>query len=134
GRGKQRAQSICGDSSDPVSSLVPLPARGVLVATTAPCLTRLGQHGNVAWTHRYLDADFRNQQRNFAISADGTIVDFEFEVHDKSRLRFDVRNLALSSNPTDVHITQPPKQAGVSIERWMNSSNPTVDGKPIIIQ
>jgi hypothetical protein len=44
-------------------------------------------------------ADFRNQDKTLAMSVDGAIVDFGFEVWGKSPLRFDLRARKLSHDP-----------------------------------
>jgi hypothetical protein len=67
------------------------------------------------------------------VSADGTIVDFGFELRGKSPLRFDLRARKLSSDPPADQQTIPPKQAGLAVERWRNDFSPTLDGKPIAL-
>jgi hypothetical protein len=78
------------------------------------------------------------------VSADGTIVDFGFEVWGKSPLRFDLRALKLSRrfdlralkhsrNPPANHQTIPAKQTGLAVEGWRGFS-PTLDGKPINLE
>jgi hypothetical protein len=65
------------------------------------------------------------------VSADGTIVDFGFELRGKSPLRFDLRGRKLSGDPPADRQTIPAKQAGLAVERWRNDFSPTLDGKPI---
>jgi len=73
----------------------------------------------------------RGQQRSFAVSADGTIIAFGFELNGKSPLRFDLHALTLSGDRPGDDLTRPPKQDGLSIENWDNSSHPKLNGKPI---
>ena len=65
------------------------------------------------------------------MSLGGTIVDFGFGQLGKSPLRFDLRARKLSGVPPADHQTIPPKQAGLAITGWSDSSSPTLDGKPL---
>jgi WD40 repeat protein len=128
GRGTRRALSTC--VSDEVRGLVPVAAGGLLIATADPCITLLESNGGTRWAHRRPGADFRDQDRSFAVSADGAIVDFGFERHGASPLRFDLRALTLGNRPAD-NLTKPPKQDGLPVGTWENSERPTLYGKPI---
>ena len=103
----------------------------LLVAAQDPFLGLLEPDGRPRWTHSSPKADFRNQYARLAVSADGTIVDFGFEVGGKSPLRFDLRARKLSGDPPADQQTIPAKQAGLAVERWHNDVSPTLDGKPI---
>jgi WD40 repeat protein/uncharacterized caspase-like protein len=131
GLGSRRALSPCGANSGTVLGLVPLPADRLLVATSDPCLSLLEPNGNAGWTHRPPGADFRGQQRSFAVSADGTIVDFGFELNGKSPLRFDLRALTLNRDPPADNLTRPPTQDGLSIQGWENFDQPKLNGQTI---
>jgi WD40 repeat protein len=132
GRGTRRAITAkCAESDDTTMALVSLPAGGLLVAKNFPCFSMLKADGAVLWAHRPPNGDFRAEGKAFAVSADGTITDFGFELFGKSPLRFDLRALKLSEQwPADDR-TRPPKQDGLRIEDWDNSRNPKLDGKPI---
>jgi WD40 repeat protein/uncharacterized caspase-like protein len=125
GYGTRRAMSVCGASSNTVLGLVPLPAGQLLVAMASPCLTLLDANSAANWVHQPPGADLRGQQRSFAVSADGTIIDFDFELNGKSPLRFDLRTLTLSGNRPADQATRPPKQEGplidpklIMVEHW----------------
>jgi WD40 repeat protein len=129
GWGKRRALSTCG--ADTVWGLVPLPAQRLLVATFDPCFTVLEPDDGAHWAHRRPGAYFRDQERSFAVSEDGTIVDFDFEQFGKAPLRFDLRRFVLSGDRLADDVTQAPKQDGISIENWENFDHPKLNGKPI---
>jgi WD40 repeat protein len=129
GRGERRALPVAG--SDTISGLATLPDGGLLVAGAAPLVELLEPDGRPRWTHTAPTADFRDQYSRSAVSADGTIVDFGFELDDKSPLRFDLRALKLSHDPPADHQTTRVKQAGLAVEGWRNGLHPTLDGKPI---
>src|SRR5262249_345234 len=65
---------------DRVFGLAALPDGGLLVAAADPFVELLEPDGRPRWTHPSPKADFRNQRGVLAVSADGTIVDFGFEL------------------------------------------------------
>jgi outer membrane protein assembly factor BamB len=109
-----------------------LPDGRLLVAASDPFLELLAPDGRPRWAHRSPNVDFRNQR--MAMSADGAIVDFGFELSGKSSLRFDLRALKLSSDLPDDRQRIPPKQTGVAVEGWKDGYSPTLDGKPIKLE
>jgi WD40 repeat protein len=117
-----------------ISGLTALPGGALLVATQGPFLELFEPDGRSRWVHASPAADFRNQHDVLAVSADGTIVDFGFEVWGKSPVRFDLRALKLSRDPPADHQTIRAKQAGLAIEGWRIGFSPTLDGKPIKLQ
>ena len=131
GRGARRALPAASNS---VSGLAALPDGRLLVATQDPFLELLEPDGRPRWAHASPTADFRDQGDRLRVSADGTIVDFGFEVSGKSPLRFDLRARKLSSDPPADQQTIPAKQAGLAVERWRNNLSPTLDGNPIKLE
>src|SRR5262249_28687010 len=73
------------------------------------------------------------QGSTLAVSADGMIVDFGFEVFGASALRFNLRELTLVRNPEGDGLTSRPQQTGLPVEDWNDSKTPTLDGKPIAL-
>jgi WD40 repeat protein len=128
GRGERRALPA---GTDTVSGLAALPDGGLLVAAADPFLEVLTPDGRPRWAHPLPQADFRNQEDVLAVSADGTMVDFGFELRGKSPLRFDLRALKLVRDPPADHQTMRPKQTGLAVENWNNRFSPTLGGKPI---
>jgi len=132
GRGTRRAvETKCAESDDATTALVSLPAGRLLVAKGNPCFAMLKADGGVLWAHRPPGGDFRDQEKTFSVSADGTVIDFGFEQFGKSPLRFDLGALKLSDQwPVDDR-TRPPRQDGLKIEDWHNSYRPKLDGQRI---
>jgi WD40 repeat protein len=128
GRGERRALPA---GTNTVSGLAALPDGRLLVAAQDPFLALLEPDGGPRWTRASPKADLRDQYDTLAVSADGTIVDFGFELEGKSPLRFDLRALKLSRDPPADNQTTRAKQAGLAIERWRNGLSPTLDGDPI---
>jgi hypothetical protein len=110
GRGMRRNLSVCGAADSSITALVPLLTGQLLVATAEPCFTLLEPNGSSRWAIHKPAADFRGQDRSFAVSADGTIIDFGFDEYGKSPLRFDLRTLTLSAGRLADGATRPPKQ------------------------
>lgn len=127
GRGERRALPA---GSNSVSSLAALPDGRLFVSAQDPFLELLEPDGSPRWRHVSPKADFRSQH-GLAVSADGAIVDFEFDLADKSPLRFDLRALKLIRAPHTDPQTVPAKQVGLAVEGWANGFSPTLDGKPI---
>jgi outer membrane protein assembly factor BamB len=128
GRGKRRTLPA-GRST--VSGLVALQDGRLLVAAQDPFLELLEPDGRPRWTHPSPEADFRGQL--LPVSADGTVVDFGFDVAGES-LRFNLRALKLVRDPPADQQTIPPQQAGLAVEGWRNEYSPTLDGKPVKLE
>jgi WD40 repeat protein len=131
GRGARRALPA---ASITVAGLAALSDGRLFVATADPFLELLEPDGKPRWVHSSPTADFRNQQNRLAVSADGSVVDFGFELGGKSPLRFDLRARKLSGDPPADQQTIPPKRAGLAVERWKNDVSPTLDGTPIKLE
>ena len=121
-------------ATNTIMGLAPLPDGRLFVATQDPFLEVLEPDGRPRWVHPSPKATFRGQQARLAVSADGTLVDFEFELGGKSPLRFDLRAHKLSVDPPAGQQTTRPRQAGLLIERWYLDFSPTLDGKPIALE
>jgi uncharacterized caspase-like protein len=134
GGGKRWALSSCGTDSNTVRDLVPSPTGQLLIARSDPCLAFQAPNGSVYWAHRAPGANFRSQEKNFAVSTDGMVVDFGFEQFGKSPLRFDLRSLTLFGDRPAADMTRPPRQDGLSIEYWDNFEYPKLSGKPIELE
>jgi WD40 repeat protein len=128
GRGARRTLPA---ASDTVTCLNALSDGRLFVAAQNPFLALLEPDGRPRWAHASPKADFRNQHDVLAVSADGTIVDFGFELYGGSPLRFDLRARKLVSDPPADQQTILPKQAGLAVENWLDNRSPTLDGKPI---
>jgi WD40 repeat protein len=131
GQGKRRVLSAARNT---VASIVSLSDGRLFVATQDPFLELLEPDGRPRWTRASPKPDFRGQDGRLAVSADGTVVDFGFELQGKSPLRFDLRAHKLSRDPPTDQQTIPPKQAGLAVERWSNNLSPTLNGNPIKLQ
>jgi WD40 repeat protein len=128
GHGARRAISV---GEDRVTSIVALAEDQLLVTTMDPRLAVLKGDGTPRWRRDNLGADFRGQQATLSVSADGMIVDFDFGRYGKFPTRFDLHTLSVGGYRANDGVTQPPKQDGLSIQNWENSTSPTLGGNPI---
>jgi WD40 repeat protein len=115
GRGVRR---VLPAGINTIGALAPLPDGGLFVAAMDPLLEVLEPDERPRWVIPSPKADMRGQYQTLAVSADGTIVDFGFEQFGKSPLRFDLRALKLSRDPSADYQTIPAKQDGLGIEVW----------------
>lgn len=143
GHGERRTIAV---GHDRIKSVVPLTEHRLLVATMDPylavlkpegtmdaCLATLKPDGNLCWSHESQGANLRTQSESLTVSTDGTVVEFGFEQGGKSPLRFDLTNLSLRADGPADGMTRAPKHDGLAIDHWLNSSSPTLDGKPIAL-
>ena len=132
GQGERRALQAGID--DTITGLAALPDGGLLVAAADPFLAVLGADGSVRWARSSPNVNFRLQYKTLAISAEGAIVDFGFEMRGASPLRIDLRAHKLSHDPPADDQTIRPKQDGLPIEHWINERHPTLHGQPIALE
>ncbi len=131
GNGKRR---ILPAGLNSVSSLRPLPSGALFVAAQDPWLGVLVADGTPRWRRTPVQMDARAQHSNFAVSADGTVVDFGVKQWGKDRARFDATALTLVLDPAADGRTAPPVQKGLPVADWINSRTPTLDGKPLPLE
>lgn len=128
GRGARR---LLPAGQDTVMSLRPLPGGAVLVAGGGPFLGRIDAAGHSAWAVPPPLADLRDQQASLAIAADGATVDFGFEQWGRAPARFDLGALALTLAPPADGRTAKPRQQGLPVADWEDSTRPTLAGAPL---
>lgn len=69
-------------------SIIPLPAGEVLAASGDPWLGRIGSDGTPRWSRPPSSVDFGGQWDTLAVSRDGAVVRFGFDVGVEPRFRF----------------------------------------------
>ena len=110
GRGERRALRATGST---IMGLKALPEGRLAVATQDPSVAVLEADGSRRWERGPPKADFRNQESSLAVSADGTIVDFGFEIFGASPLRFSFDKLEMKAGRPADDATQKPIQEGI---------------------
>jgi hypothetical protein len=119
-------------SADTIMSLKALPDGGLFVASQDPYVAVLDKHGSERWAMRPHQADLRLQHSTLAVSADGKIVDFGYEIGGTSSARFDLVALSLRLDPPDDGETVRPDHTTLPVEYWEDSHRrPTLAGAPL---
>lgn len=77
--------------------------------------------------------DFRDNHERFALSHDGTTVQFGHHNGEQSTVRFSIRSRLLEQNPVSGPTLRSPRTTapGLSIENWRNSQTPTLNGRAL---
>lgn len=126
GAGSRR---LLSQAETTVMGLVGLPTGDVLEADQGG-LFRLGPDGKQRWAQREQIADFRGWAHGLTVTADGARVGFGYELLGASPARFDIATRILALGPGRVSGMASPRQEGLNIEGWYNST-PTLDGKAL---
>jgi WD40 repeat protein len=123
----QRNKLPAGNNT--IMTLLPLMNGNLLVVSQDPYLTLLDANGKALWAQEPPQADFRIwKQRDLAVSEDGSVVDFTYDLTGKMSARFDLRNRRLGLNPQDDGRTAGPKQDGLKVTNWRNHLRPMLNG------
>ncbi|HME23662.1 MAG TPA: hypothetical protein VKI44_20440 [Acetobacteraceae bacterium] len=136
GMGEEKRMTYCAPNS--AADVDALPDGRILVASLTPCLGLMNAAGHPVWTVDSPVFDFRGQADTLKASVDGSLVDFAdrapTSAHSSpadTKLRFDLRSLALSSPTPNDSLTFAPLREGLTIDGWRNGTRPTLDARPI---
>jgi WD40 repeat protein len=116
-----------------ITLIAPLPDGRLLVSAQDPHLAILRGDGTVAWAVPPRTFDARYDVGTFAVSHDGSVVDFRYGRGD-TRARFDLRDLKLTVGRPADELTVTPRQEGLAIADWESSDRPTLNGKPLPLE
>src|SRR5262249_6355882 len=130
GSGKRR---VLPAADSTVMSLSPLPDGDLLIASAAPELRRLRPDGTAAWSLPSPNADFRLQHHTLSVSRDGTRIGFGFAVSGKQPATLDLTARILAIDPSDDAHLATPRQDGLPIENWINSTRPTIGARHLLL-
>ena len=131
GDGGRGARRTLPAGLNTVMSLKPLPGGDLLVASQDPWLGVLRSDGTPRWTLPPLQMDARGQERNLAVSADGTVVDFGLKFGGDDRRPVRCRRPCAFPQPAGGWPDTAPKQDGLEITDWEDSDAPLLGGKPL---
>ena len=133
-RGRGARRLLTSGATNTIMSLLPLPGGALLVAAQDPHVALLQAEGTVGWAAPSPLFDARGQKRTLAVSADGMLVDFGYESGGKAPARFDLRQLKLlPARPAD-GLTAPPRQAGLALDGWDDTYQPTLNGAALPLE
>ncbi len=122
-------------SDDTVTALASLKSGAVAFASAEPAWGVIGADGKISVRHDRLFADFRDGDRDFAVSADGAVVGFDFAQGGKQPARFDVLSGTLQLDPPKRADLQPPatKSDKTTLSDWRNATKPKLNDKPLAL-
>jgi hypothetical protein len=104
-----------------------------VVATADPWIGRLRPDGTATWAHGPPKADFTDQLDTLAVSSDGTRIGFNYVASGKQPVQFDLTSRALVLDPPGDGRLATPRQDGLPIEGWFETSHPTLDGQRLAL-
>jgi WD40 repeat protein len=121
-------------SRNTVMSLRPLPEGRLAFAAGDPRLGVLGGDGRERWSLGPAGADFRDQLRTLAVSADGVLVRFGYEYGGRSPalLRLTERRLVPEGSAEGLAAARV-EAPGLAVEGWEDGFEPTLNGKPLAL-
>ncbi len=128
GLGERR---VLTERSSTVSTLIPLPNGDLVVGDYTPILARLERDGNTRWVRKPPIANFRSRKMKLSVSADGEVVDFNFDSLAEHRARFDFKTLHLELDPPPDPALESSRETGLPIENWRSSYKLAFDGKKL---
>lgn len=132
-RGTASATEI-GSFSNTVMSLAALPGGNVAAASAEPGWAVFDSNGQRVAGSQPQSADFRDSGTRFRVSADASVVSFQFRAGDDNQV-FDLNAGSLRTAPAPDNKVSPPVQSGVpNIDDWENSTTPRVNGRSIAIK
>ena len=129
-----RARDIRLAGNDTVTDLAALADGGLAWAAAGPSFGRLDAGGNARFVHEREQGDFRDlYAHGFAVSADGSRVDFTLRPRGAPPLEFDLRARKLAPIAASAPaMTAPATEAGgLAVSNWRNEATPTLNGQPV---
>ena len=125
----QRRTSVF--SRKPVSDLV-VSLGGLFAAAADPKVGRIDPDSGEVWRNIGPLADFRAQERELSVSADGSSVAFGLSQGFRDVVRFDLDTFQVTEEP-DLSDLSRPLTTGLDVENWDDLSYPSVDGRPLAL-
>lgn len=116
-----------------VTSLSSKAGGGLFVATAEPSWASLNPRGELQFEQKRQTADFRDAGDSFRVSADGSKVSFPLQREAEQIVSFDLQQANLRDDSD--RDTRPPllRAEGSRIENWKNSTQPTLNQRPLTL-
>ena len=121
---------------DIVTDLQPLKDGGVAFATADPMWGIIAANGQTTLAQAPRQADFRDGYDGcFAVSADGSVVDFGLASRGRDCVRFNVATSSLERDrPARADLGRPAASAGgTTVTEWRNEARPKINGQPVVL-
>lgn len=126
-RGKAAAVEL-GSFSNVITSLQALPEGKLAAASAEPAWAIFNHAGQRLADNRRQGADFRDSDTRFRLSADASVLSFQFQPGGEN-LVFDLNAGSLKAAPAP-DSTAAPLQAG-AVDHWKNSTQPRLQGRAL---
>jgi WD40 repeat protein len=119
-------------SDDTVTALAALDD-GIAFASAEPAWGKVSSDGKIVFRHDRAYADFRDGEGAFALSPDGSAVEFGFAQHGKQKARYDVLagTLELDPKPRPDLTLAATSAAGQVLADWRNGDKPKLNGRAL---
>ena len=133
GRGARRLLTAGNQAT--VVSLEPLSDGALLVVAGDPHWAVLNADGTVRSVQPRPLADWRAQHDTLAVSADGAVIDFGYQMWGEQPARINLHTLKLLVGSLEDGITHRPQhqRSGLVVAGWENTNNPTLNGVPLTL-
>lgn len=122
-----------GTFSNTIMSLVTLPGGNVAAASAEPGWAVFTSGGQRITGSQPQSADFRDSGTHFRVSADASIVSFQFQAGSDNQV-FDLNAGSLKAIPAPDKVTPPVQSGTPKIDRWENSGAPKVNGRMLTLK
>ncbi len=130
GRGPYRDMPVATHAADRIAAFGDT---GIAFATQGGTLGLLDANGRVIWEQKASIADFRDQQDQFKVSADGMTVEFSTERLGGTPLRFSMADRSLVADPPadDRVFAALPTPPEFVLPEWRERKVPSLNGAPL---
>jgi WD40 repeat protein len=120
-------------ASNTILGMKPLRAGGIVYGTGDPFLGRVDAAGDEQWLQGPRQADYRNNQKGFLVSDDGSLIQFGYELNGQKPARFSVPARLLTADPPPGPGLIPPRTVvpGLTVDGWELTFQPTLNGRPL---
>ena len=120
-------------SSNTLLRIVPLSTGGIAYGSSDPAFGVFDAKDTQILYKGSDILDYRDNHERFALSHDGTTVQFGSHNGSQSTTRFSIGNRLLEQNPVSTTVLRPPRTTapGLAIENWRNAQTPTLNGRAL---
>ncbi len=116
-----------------IMALLPLADGRLALAAQDPRVVMTDRGRSVLWQAELMAADFRDQQSELRLSADGGCVSFGFDPFGKSPARFDLRQRRLDTDTSPDATLAAARSSDLDIKGWRYTEEPTLAGKRLAL-
>lgn len=132
GLGAGRNIPVTGDT---IMDLTPLHSGGLAFGAHDPAWGVLTASDEVSRFHGSAQADYRDLDEGFSLSASGRTVQFAYQPEGKLPTLFHMATRTLTVNVPPAEALHSPNTSapGLTITKWKNTDTPTLNGTPLVL-